>query len=399
MGRMDFEGAPIEGVTGNVAGSTDSNVGSALSAGFMDPARDAGEDDNGNAGIASLQQPAPKEQASFADRVTSKLSSIFGMNQNKSLGENIADQLTPGGKTPLGILSAVPRAVGASQPVSAAISLANYMAGQAPEYKQFISDKLLGERPDINPALEGFSFKENELDAMAQNMQVPSDIENLQEAVYNSIASGEFADPNLPRGLPTPPTDIPADFARPFASGPIAMPQEVRDMREEFMPPSRPTALPADFIIPTEPTPQQVADVRPTLLPADFIIPSPNPAQSLRDIAPEPELGPYETVNNPTPQVNSVMDALMRGVDNYTPNSGGQQVDPTTVADASEFFTSVFGNIKAPFESVPNTNLIRKGNVYTSGSSGGRKTRSNRNQGGIFGTGKTLANMIGFGST
>lgn len=377
MGREDYQGAPIEGVTGDVAGSTTSDFGS--SQGYVDMGGDEPSVmDTGSAGgiggfindslssvrdsLSNFFKPTARTDlqeyqdqfgnykidpqgnyvydnpAQFAQRMGSK---YMGMDADKSLAENLAYQLTPGGKTPLGILSSLPGAMGVDKAVSGAVSLGNYAAGQIGDR---MGDFLTPDVPQARQLGPMPSASIERVDALSQRPNVPNDIEAMQDAVYRQVA-GEFAG-NLPTARPT---EIPADFARDMTPAmPVAMPQEVRDMRVANM--ATPIAMP-----------QEVRDMR-------------------QEVADRRERDAF-------------VDAIMQGVDNYSPKGPAPQV-----ADASEFFTSVFGNMQAPLEFFDNSNLVKKGNVYTSSGTAPRRTRQNQNQGGIFGTGKTLASMIGYGT-
>lgn len=69
-----------------------------------------------------------RNPAEFARRVGEN---YFGFDKSQSLMQNIGNQLVPGGKTPLGILSVIPGVAGASQGIQNLVSAGNYIAGQA----------------------------------------------------------------------------------------------------------------------------------------------------------------------------------------------------------------------------------------------------------------------------
>ena len=90
----------------------------------------------------------------------------------------------------------------------------------------------------------------------------------------------------------------------------------------------------------------------------------------------------------------AVMDALTSGVRNPQASMPAGTVQTAGVID------NVFGTLTAPLESITGTNLVKRGNTYTSRGTGGiTSTRKQKNMfDQIAGTGKNLADQVGLGS-
>ena len=84
-------------------------------------------------GIGNVDMESP-EVAGFVDQysgqnIGEKALGVFGYNTNKSIGQNVFDNLTPGKQTPLGIISAVPSMVGMNPATQLGITAANKALG------------------------------------------------------------------------------------------------------------------------------------------------------------------------------------------------------------------------------------------------------------------------------
>jgi hypothetical protein len=102
----------------------------------------------------------------------------MGFDKSKTMMQNIANQMIPGGKTPLGILAAVPGVAGASQGVQNAVTLGNYLAGQAgigvnkPEQPQTLMEKAM--ETNMSPAeFLQEQFRQNQANPQAQTTGTP----------------------------------------------------------------------------------------------------------------------------------------------------------------------------------------------------------------------------------
>jgi hypothetical protein len=103
-------------------------------------------------------------------------------------------------------------------------------------------------------------------------------------------------------------------------------------------------------------------------------------------------IGPTSSLQNTG---NPMVDAIIGGMNNAAANPA----PATTDLAFTDTFTNVFGGLSNPVEFVGN-NLAKKGNTYTSASSGG--ITSTRRQPSMYdkiaGTGKSLADQVGIGS-
>jgi len=103
---------------------------------------------------------------------------------------------------------------------------------------------------------------------------------------------------------------------------------------------------------------------------------------------------PIGPVSSLQPTGNPMVDAMISGMQNAAANPA----PPSTQVASSDSF-NVFGTLTSPLEFVGN-NLAKKGNTYTSASSGG--ITSTRRQPSMYDkvtrTGKSLADQIGIGS-
>ena len=103
---------------------------------------------------------------------------------------------------------------------------------------------------------------------------------------------------------------------------------------------------------------------------------------------------PIGPVSSLQPTGNPMVDAMISGMQNAAANPA----PPSTQVASSDTF-NVFGSLTSPLEFVGN-NLAKKGNTYTSASSGG--ITSTRRQPSMYDkvtkTGKSLADQIGIGS-
>ena len=104
---------------------------------------------------------------------------------------------------------------------------------------------------------------------------------------------------------------------------------------------------------------------------------------------------PIGPVSSLQPTGNPMVDAMISGMQNAAANPA----PATTDLAFTDTFTNVFGGLTSPLEFVGN-NLAKKGNTYTSASSGG--ITSTRRQPSMYDkvarTGKSLADQIGIGS-
>lgn len=125
----------------------------------------------------------------------------MGFDKSKTMMQNIANQLIPGGKTPLGILAAVPGVAGASQGVQNAVTLGNYLAGQAgigvnkPEQPQTLMEKAM--ETNMSPAeFLQEQFRQNQANPQAQTTVTPvsdlNDAASYQVAGLDEIAGNLF---------------------------------------------------------------------------------------------------------------------------------------------------------------------------------------------------------------
>ena len=154
-GRQDGPGSPTEGNQyGGPAGS--STEGTATEAGLigainsaiaqgMNPYSSTAQNviaaglmsgkfgNPASFGIGNVDMESP-EVAGFVDQysgqnIGEKALGVFGYNTNKSIGQNIFDNLTPGKQTPLGIISAVPSMLGMNPATQLGITAANKALG------------------------------------------------------------------------------------------------------------------------------------------------------------------------------------------------------------------------------------------------------------------------------
>ena len=148
-----------------------------------------GDDDSGPSSRANrlAQQNMRQERPSFLERVSNKLSNVFGgipqpsfdiqkpefdptgfyrslPRRAEKLGGAIADKFVPGRDTPLGM---VPSLIGGK--LGAGLSLANFMAGKKPEIDSFV-DSILGkkDKPEsvLTPTPTVAQFRQGERDAL-----------------------------------------------------------------------------------------------------------------------------------------------------------------------------------------------------------------------------------------
>ena len=189
----------------------------AASRGEQDSYRDfmstfGGDDANVSAASNPIQQ---FERPSFLERVSNKLGNIFGgieapkfdiqkpefdpTGVYRRTGKQLVDMATPGVKTPLGALPSVIAATGkVANPVTTALSLANFYAGKKPEIDSFV-ESILGkkDKPEPMPApMNVRQLTQNEVDALSQIPLTPE--QPFSEA--DVINAGEFT------GIETLPT-------------------------------------------------------------------------------------------------------------------------------------------------------------------------------------------------
>ena len=317
-----------------------SSIGSAVNV--------SGDGDSGpstQANLLALRQIKQQERPSFIERVSGKLSSIYGGRQLDPTGfyrsipskvqkgaEKLIDKAIPGKETPLGMLPALVRG-----PAGVGLSVLNYMAGQDKPLQSFLEKFGIDKKDQIEliptPTVAQFDPREmNALDPRSLSRMTTTGERPRAEIKITS------------RGDPV--VDIPVEEANPAGLSQLqrsrgGLPVEVRgggggSTREgglgDFVAIASPTSRP-DIPVPNYVL-DSIARKPPELVNA--------PNEGLGDMtkrnapniglrpddfpleyfAPEPDLGPYE-------QQRTALDAILQGVSRAksTPSGGITDLD------------------------------------------------------------------------
>ena len=397
---MEDEYDPFEG-TGQTAmdqaqargDKSYSSIGSAVNV-----SSDDGSDPGPSSRANSLAQQ--QERPSFLERVSGKLSNVFGGRQVDPTGfyrsipskvekasEKLMNKAIPGRDSQFGF---VPSLIGGK--VGAALSLLDYVTNQDKPFENFLDKFGVDKKEQLQlvptPTVAQLDPREmNALDPRSLSFERPS-------ARVTIDSRGD-------------PLDIPVEEANPVGLSQLqrsldGLPVEGRGGGlGDFVAVASPTSRP-EFLVGTRAPNygfERTAEMRNApnfgqMLYEDRPKNAPNFGQMLyedrpknapniglraedfplEDFAPEPELGPYEQ----EVVSQNLADIIMQGMQNSTPSGG---IGDLRGGNNLAFFDTnrgVFGSIPNPINVLTNKNLARQGNIYTSASTGGRGSKRSK---------------------